>query len=165
MQSCGFIPFLCGQPLQARPKLLPPLSSARGPATSSGGDRRGCGRYELAELGPGPRVSAWKSCGFATLWEAWRGGRRHRIHRIGLRRCTCPRHSGPRCLCPPCGLLGQSTSLRSPVPQGNLESILQTPGGSPPRLSEAPPAGLQPVLSAEYSSSIQGVSELGAGVG
>lgn len=88
--------------------------------------------WQSLVLGPG--VSAWKSCDLATLWEAWRR-EEARDSQDGLQRCTCPALRAT-VSSPPMRVAWPEHGLRSPVPQGNLESILQMPGGSPPRLSE-----------------------------
>lgn len=134
VQSCGFIPpslRLCGRPA---PRLLLPNSVVpqRPPCTSSGRDRRGCGRHELQSLVLGPGSAPGRAV-ILPLCGRPGGGRRH--GQDGLAALYLP-GTPSRCLLRPMRVAWPEHGLRSPVPQGNLESILQTPGGSPPRLSE-----------------------------
>ena len=75
-----------------------------------------------------------KSCGLATLREAWRR-EEARASQDAPQCCTCPALRAT-VSSPPVRAARPEPGLRSPVPQGNLESILQTPDGSPPHLSE-----------------------------
>lgn len=136
MQSCGLFPHL-GSLLRPAPAAAARFCRARGPhVPTAGGVGRGVGgmRWQSSVGVQGSRGSALEElspcCFVGGLAEG--GGA---ASQDTPRRCTCP---APRATVssPPVRAARLEPGLRSPVPQRDLESILQSLDGSPPRLSE-----------------------------
>ncbi|OWK06325.1 NCAPG2 [Cervus elaphus hippelaphus] len=122
----------------SKPRLLLPGSvMPEAPTRQQRAGRSGVGgmrRQSSVRGSRAPGAAPVRSCLLAALREAWQR-EAARASQDAPRRCACPALRAA-VSSPPGRAAGSEPGLRSPVRQGDLESILQLSDGSPPRLSE-----------------------------